>query len=187
MHKASFDPVNAESNDAVAHWLGWTLVSNKTSLYSKHIKGTKKIIADYLSRDFHRSDQTLTKCFNQILPQQTAALFHIKHTPKNFISWISSLAASSTIPTASPKPLRPISLSTGIGGANYSNTQESQTNSCEGSHKSIGQSLCHHSPPQCNETSLVKPGKKYSSTELSIPPYRMYLRPSGRTFGETRS
>ena len=40
MHKASFDPVNAESCDLVAHWIGWTLVSNETALYSQHIKGT---------------------------------------------------------------------------------------------------------------------------------------------------
>ena len=46
MHKASFDPVNSESHDAVAQWLGWTLVSNETSLYSQHITGTEKIIAD---------------------------------------------------------------------------------------------------------------------------------------------
>ena len=34
MHKAYFNPVNAESHDAVALWLGLTLVSNKTYLYS---------------------------------------------------------------------------------------------------------------------------------------------------------
>ena len=38
MHKVSFDPVNTESRDAVARWLGWTLVSNEASLYSQHIK-----------------------------------------------------------------------------------------------------------------------------------------------------
>ena len=105
MHKASFDPVNAESHNAVAFWIGWTLVSHDTSLYSQHIKGTENIIVDYLSRDFHKSDQTLTKVFNQILPQQTAALFHIKQLPRNVISWISSLVAVSTLPMASPKPL----------------------------------------------------------------------------------
>ena len=40
MHKSYFDPVNVESHDAVARWLGWTLVSNETSLYSQHINGT---------------------------------------------------------------------------------------------------------------------------------------------------
>ena len=30
IHKASFDPVNAESHDAGPPWLGWTLVSNET-------------------------------------------------------------------------------------------------------------------------------------------------------------
>ena len=49
MHKTSFEPVNAESHDAVAQWLGWTIVSNKTSLYSQHIKGTENIIMEYLS------------------------------------------------------------------------------------------------------------------------------------------
>ena len=40
IHKASFDPVNAESHNPLARWLGWTLVSNETSLYSQHIKVT---------------------------------------------------------------------------------------------------------------------------------------------------
>ena len=40
MHKESFDTVNAASHNAVAYWLGWTLVSNEISLYSQHIKGT---------------------------------------------------------------------------------------------------------------------------------------------------
>ena len=65
IQKSSFDPVNAESHNAVARWLGWTLVIHKKSLYSQHIKGTEKIIADSLSRDFHKSDQTLTKSFEK--------------------------------------------------------------------------------------------------------------------------
>ena len=80
MQKVSFDPVNAESHNAVARWLGLKLVSNETSLYSQHIKETENIIADSLSRDFHRSYHTLTKGFKQnpttidssIVPHQTA-------------------------------------------------------------------------------------------------------------------
>ena len=56
MHKSSFDPVNAESQYELAIWLGWTLVSHETYLYSQHIRGTEKIIADSLLRDFHRSE-----------------------------------------------------------------------------------------------------------------------------------
>ena len=148
MHKASFDPVNAESHDAVARYLGWTLVSNKTSIYSQHIKGTENITTYYLSRDFHKSDQTLTKNFNQILLHQKAALFHIKQLPRNVISWISLLAAASTLPMALSKPLRPSSLTTGKGGEHSSNNQESQTNSWKESHKHRKQSWCPHSPPQ---------------------------------------
>ena len=147
IHKESFDPVNIESHDAVAIWLGWTLVSHETSLYSQHIKGTENIIADSLSRDSHKSDQNLTKIFNQILPQQTAASFYIKQLPRNVISWISLLATASKLPTESPNPLRPSSLETMIGGAHSSNTHGSQTNSWKESHKRRRQSWCHHSPP----------------------------------------
>ena len=129
MHKAKFDPVNSEFHNSVARWLGWTIVINETYLYSQHIKGTENIIADSLSWDFHRSYQTLTKYFNQILPPQTAALFRIKQMPRNVISCISSLAAASTLPMALPKPPQKGSLKTGIGGAYSSNIQEYQKNS----------------------------------------------------------
>ena len=56
MHKASFEPVNEKSHDAVARWIVWTIVSNKKSLYSQQIKGTENIIAESLSQDFHRSE-----------------------------------------------------------------------------------------------------------------------------------
>ena len=59
MHKETFEVVNTESHNTVARWLGWTLVSNKKFLYSQNIKGTENIIADSLSRDCHRSYQTL--------------------------------------------------------------------------------------------------------------------------------
>ena len=64
MHKDSFEPVNEESHDTVARWLGWTLASNKVYIYSQYIKGTNNIIADLLSRDFHISYQSLTNIFN---------------------------------------------------------------------------------------------------------------------------
>ena len=69
---------------------------------------------------------------NTINNFQTEALFHIKQPPRNVFSWISSLAAVLTLPSASPEALRPSSLATGIGGAHYSNIQESQTNSWGG-------------------------------------------------------
>ena len=73
----------------VAQWLGWTLISNKVSLYSQHIKRTKNIIADSLSRDFNISSQYFTKKFNSILPPQTSASFHIKRqTQRDYLMGI---------------------------------------------------------------------------------------------------
>ena len=65
-----------------------------------------------------------------IMPHQTAV-------QENFFG-ISSLEAVLTLSTASPTPLWPSSLETDIGGAHYSNIQESQTNYWGGSHKSRG-------------------------------------------------
>ena len=54
--------------------------------------------------------------------------FHIKQPPRNVISWISLLAAESTLPAALTKPLLPTSMATDIGGSHSSNIQETQTN-----------------------------------------------------------
>ena len=61
MDKSSFDPVNEGGHDTVALWLGWKLVSNKVYIYYQHMKVTKNIISDSLSRDFHILDHYLTK------------------------------------------------------------------------------------------------------------------------------
>ena len=116
-----------------------------------------------------------------VIPECLSNVPHLYQFPDCLVS-----AASSALPTASPKPLQPSNLATGIGGENPSNTQGSQKNSWKESHKHRKQSWCHHSPPQCDKISSEKRGNMYSSTELSSPPYRMYLRPSGRTFGATR-
>ena len=115
MHKASLYPVNEESHNTVSRWLERTLVSKYTSLYLQQIKGTEHIIANPLSRDFHRSDQTLTNKFNQILLTQTAASFHIKQPAWTVISWILLLAAASKLPMASTKERQPSSMATSIG------------------------------------------------------------------------
>ena len=128
IHKASFDPVNAESHDAIARWICWTLFGNKTSLYLQHIKVTENIITESISSYFHISDQTLTKLFNPTLPPQTAASSHIKQLTREVISWVSTLEASSIKPTESSNPLHPISLVTGKDSENLSHPQASQKN-----------------------------------------------------------
>ena len=61
IHKASFESLNEGFHYTVAQWLGWTLVSNKASLYSQHIKVTKNVILDSLLTGFNILDQSLTK------------------------------------------------------------------------------------------------------------------------------
>ena len=120
MHKEYYDLVNEESHAMVARWLGWTLISNEVFLCSQHIKVTKNIIAEFLSRDLNISDQSLTKVFNSILPPHTAASFHIQLPSREIISWILSLAASLTRPRESPNILRPSILATSKDGAHCS-------------------------------------------------------------------
>ena len=100
-------------------------------------------------------------CHHQGCPNKKNSLFQ---TTSNTIVrrlwiWISSLVASLTHLTASPKPLRSSSLKTGIGGAHSSNIKASQTNSWGGFYKSRWKSSYHHLPLQYKETSLAQPGK----------------------------
>ena len=175
-------------------WIGWTLVSNKTYLYSQQIKGTENIIADSLTRYFHISNQTLTKKLNRTLPPQTASSFHIKQPPRDIISCISSLVAASTQSTSFPKPLQPSSLSTWIVGAHSSQVQASQKIIWKGSHKNIKQSLYHHPLNQCKESSLAHTGKilphitvKSVISDVSAS-FRTHLRsnPNLETSGQTQ-
>ena len=79
MHKASFHPVNEGVHDTVARWLFWTLVCNEASIYSQHIKVTENIILNALSRDFNKSDQSLTK-----FPTQ---LYHLRQDHHSTSNW----------------------------------------------------------------------------------------------------
>ena len=123
---------------------------------------------------------------NQIISPPIAESFHIKQPPRKIISWISLIEAALTHPTASPKPLQPISLAKGIGGAHSSKIEVSQKIPWGGLHKSRTQFSCHYFLLQCEEISLSQPGNNYSSTELSSPPYWMYMCPSRCTFRATR-
>ena len=73
MHKTSFEGINSESHDTVDLWPGWTLITNKTSLYLKHIEWVENTIADFLLRDFYILDQIPQNIFNHTLSTQTAA------------------------------------------------------------------------------------------------------------------
>ena len=77
-------------------------------------------------------------------------------------------------------------MATGKDGAHSSQTHTSQKNSWTEPHKGKIQYWCHQSQHQCKETSLAQHVNTNSTTEPSKPPYRMYLRPSGHTFGATQ-
>ena len=187
MYKDSFEPVKEEIHNTVSWWLVWILIRNEVSLYSQHIQGSEKIIAESLSRDFHISYQPLTNIFNFVRSPHTAASYHIKSHPREIIFWIFSLAASSTWTKESPKPLRPSSLETEICGALSLHTQASRINSWTEFHKEAKQLHCHHLLRQYKVISMSQWIHSSSSAEHSNPPYWMYMHPSRRIFGATRT
>ena len=98
MYKESFHPFKEEIHVTVSQWSVCILISNKVSLHYQHIKGSKNIIAESLSRYFHISHEYLTDILKSIIPSQTVASFHIKPFPIEIISWIFLPAESSTQP-----------------------------------------------------------------------------------------
>ena len=86
--------------------------------YSQWFPGRDNIVADALSRDFHLSDDQLTKLIVSTFSSQTPTNFNIVPLPREIDSWICALLQQMP---ESPQPLEghtPSKLSHGIDGDN---------------------------------------------------------------------
>ena len=88
LFKSTFDPLSQPCHDKVAREFARIGYKNNTSLFSQHIEGKKNFIADALSRDFHLSDQELTKIIHSHLPTQDRSHFKILTHPRKIDSWL---------------------------------------------------------------------------------------------------
>ena len=185
LYKASF-PSSMETHNKTARWLAEQLIENDAALYSQHIPGRFNAIADMLSRDHHISDEQLTFIFRSIYPEQTPRSFAISPLPTTITSWISSLVPSSINKTASlPKPCRS-KLGALTDGNDSFEVLESKMNGLLNLSSTSELNCYPLLQAAVVETNTAKQKDTASLEKPLSPPSRMYVRYSGRTYGQTR-
>jgi len=177
---------NQPAHDEVARWLATTLIKNDSALYSQHIRGVHNIIADILSRDWHIPESHIIHMFDSLLPEQMPPNFKISTLPPGIISWLHSLPPSSI----KTQELPPHPTRSKLGALTDGEDSWKQMELRMSSLRDIVQNNVHTSCPRlqaaADEINTAKQGKLYSPAGLSSPPSRMFVRPFGRTFGQTQ-
>ena len=185
LHKASFSR-SQPVHDTVARYLATVLMDADSALYSQHIRGIHNFISDSLSRDHHLSIEKLTLAYRTLLPDQVPPNFVIMTLPPDIVSWIHSLGRSLTKPQVLPRHPTRSKLGALTDGYDSWEQWESKMSGVTNTLKNKGHTSCPHLRAVAEEISMVRQAKSYSPEELSSPPSRMYVRPFGRIFGQTR-
>ena len=143
------------------------------SIYSQHIKGSKHLIADMLSRDFHLTDLQLTSLFTHLFPEQIHLGLKIVPLPKEIILWIYSLQDCLPVAKASPQVHIHSSLGALIDGASSKMTRELVMNSLMDSSILKNPEFSQLSAKVLDEMKMVKESWTSWREIQSKPPLKM--------------
>ena len=187
LYKANFCPEEQEHNDIVARKMAEKLMEKEATIFSQHIKGCNNVIADSLSRDHHLSDKQLTFVLNTVYPEQTNKDLTILQTvPKEITSFLRLFKDGEINPKELQKPQTPSKLGAFVGGNASWRYVISRMNSLIASLQKDGSSSCQLLQAALDETRMGRQNGNAYKDPLSEPPFLMYARPSGRTYGGTR-
>lgn len=82
LHKSNFNPTTHKRHDIVARKLARLLLKHEASIYSQHIAGKSKCVADSLSRYFHIPTEQHSLLLTYVFPSLVPQNFHIMdHLP----------------------------------------------------------------------------------------------------------
>ena len=185
LHKGNFNPVDQKVHESISRKLTRVMMDNQAALYSQHVKGSHNVIADSLSRDFHIDSDKLTFILRSLYPTQVGENFHIlPQLPNEIICWIASLKGASTRTMESQSTPSRSKLGDLISGEDSWSSVESIVNSLMDSAVRKKSVYCKRMQELCEEISLGLQRKPNSLEAPSRPPYEVYVRPFGRTFGK---
>ena len=185
LHKSSFSR-SQPVHDKVARYLATVLMNADSALYAQHIRGIHNFISDSLSRDHHLSIEKLTLAYRTLLPEQVPPNFAIITLQPDIISWIHSLGRSLTKTQDLHRHPTRSKLGALTDGDDSLEKWESTMSGVTTTIKNKEHTSCPHLRAVAEEISMVGQAKQYSPEELSSPSSRMYVRPFGRIFGQTR-
>jgi hypothetical protein len=156
--------------------------------YSQWFPGTKNNVADSLSRDFHLTDDKLISYLRHYFPSQIPSNFKIVTLlPKEIVSYLTSTLQLLPVNERFREEHMPTKNSPGNAGTNTVHLSDSrQIFSLTDSAKNIASKSWEPSQPQCEtedfRTLLELPwaSKQYGAPSIT------WLRPSGKTTGQTQ-
>ena len=187
LYKANFCPENQIHNDIVARKMAELLIENEATIFSQHIRGCNNVIADALSRDHHLTNKQLTFVLNTIYPEQTNKALIISQTvPNEITSFLESFKDGNINQRELQKPQTPSKLGAFLGGNASWRDVTSKMNSLMASLQKDESSSCQLLQVALEETRTGRQNEHAYKDQPSEPPFLMYARPSGRTFGGTR-
>ena len=191
LRRANFRELNESDKEwyakqQAARQLATLVLQTNTVLYRQWFRGADNDLADSLSRDSmylpHRSHKLF---LSQTLPSQIPNNFHIAPPPKEILSFISSILLLLPVQQqrlVAPKPSELLRSKTGLISSQgwkfnpcFSKISQNSNKiySCRHSHKP------HERPPSLKEI------EENWWKAQSVPPSRMWHRPSGQTTGRT--
>ena len=184
LYRASFAQ-GQDCHDSVARAFAKLMIKADSALYSQHIQGRHNVLADMLSRDHHISNAILTLTFHTLFPIQTPTNFKIRAVPPEIISWLRSLSRTSTKKLELPIQQSKSKLGALHDGDVSCQDWKSMMSFLLDSHKNNAQHLSPRLQAAVEEISMGQEMSNYSPETLSRPPSHMFVRPFGRTFGQT--
>ena len=187
LYKANFCPENKAHNDLVARKMAEILMEEEATIFSQHIKRCHNAIADSLSSDHHLTNKQLTFVLNTFYTEQTNRALIISQTVPNEITLFLELFKDAKINQKElRKPQIPSKLGAFLGGKASWKDVISRMNSLIASLQKDESSSCPHSQAAFEETRTGRQNRNAYKDQPSEPPFLMYARPSGRTFGGIR-
>ena len=191
LRRANFRELNESDKEwyakqQTARKLATLVLNSNTVLYRQWFRGADNELADSLSRDaLYLPPQSHKTFLTQTLPTQIPNSFHIAPPPKEILSFISSILLLLPVQQqrlVAPKPSELLLSNTGLISSQglECNTSfskflpnSSRISSCRPSHK-----------PYVRPPSLKEIEENWWKAQ-SMPPSRMWHRPSGQTTGLT--
>ena len=181
------DPIQAEVRAEVAREHALMMMENEICEYEQWFEGRKNVVADALSRDDNRDDETLTKIILSSCPEQVPPHFEIVPPPKEVVSWLTSVLQKLPVREQLREQHTRSKLGRGDDGVSGQKNEDlGKTHSWTDSPENTRQNCWADSPKRCDQPSfqsqLMKPWLK-SQSEM---PSHMWQRPFGTIIGQTQ-
>jgi len=183
LYKSSFDVETHSVHCDVSRRCGRGVLQNHACLYSQHVGGSKNVVADSLSRDFHLTDDELTFIYFHFCSDQIPASFRISPLTAEHASWLSLLGRMRPGPWESNKAPTTSELLRGAVGKSFSETSASAIRTWINSRPTTASASSEPSCTPCGKGLGIR--EVESRWQLTPPerPLTTYVRPSRQVVG----